>query len=79
MSFVYACPLGGVVDEERINKLVDLIDRLDTEPERKVEYRLNAHDARWLAAIGISPTRHRSRPSRSLPPFDEPSSFSDDH
>jgi len=66
------------VDEERITELVDLIDRLGGEPERKVEYRLNAHDARWLAAIGISPTRHRGRPSRSLPPFDEPASFSDE-
>lgn len=35
-------------------------------------YRLDAADARWLAAIGISPTRYRSHPQRPLPPL-EPS------
>jgi hypothetical protein len=33
------------------------------------EYRLDAVDARWLASIGISPTRHRSHPGRALPPL----------
>lgn len=32
------------------------------------EYRIDAADARWLAALGISPTRHRSQPRRPLPP-----------
>jgi hypothetical protein len=35
------------------------------------EYRLMPEDARWLAAIGISPTRHRSHPQRPLPPLDQ--------
>ena len=38
----------------------------------KSEYRLVPDDARWLAAIGISPTRHRSHPQRPLPPLDQP-------
>ncbi|HSL19593.1 MAG TPA: hypothetical protein VLB51_16930 [Methylomirabilota bacterium] len=33
------------------------------------EYRIDAADARWLAALGISPTRHRSQPRRPLPPY----------
>ncbi|MGD8439801.1 MAG: hypothetical protein PVG53_04650 [Holophagae bacterium] len=33
------------------------------------EYLLSADDARWLVAIGISPTRQRSHPQRPLPPF----------
>ncbi len=35
------------------------------------DYRLCSDDARWLAAIGISPTRHRSHPQRPLPPLDQ--------
>lgn len=35
------------------------------------EYRLVPDDARWLASIGISPTRHRSHPQRPLPPLDQ--------
>jgi hypothetical protein len=38
----------------------------------KSEYRLLPDDARWLTAIGISPTRHRSHPQRPLPPLDQP-------
>ena len=37
--------------------------------ERSVDYRLGAEDARWLATLGISPTRHRSRPQHPLPPL----------
>jgi hypothetical protein len=39
---------------------------------RAAEYRLTVHDARWLAAIGISPSRHRSHPRRLLPPVTRP-------
>lgn len=39
-------------------------------PLSAAEYRLDAADARWLAALGISPTRHRSLPRRALPPLD---------
>ena len=39
--------------------------------DREVAYRLDAADARWLSAIGISPTRHRSHPQRALPPFNQ--------
>lgn len=35
----------------------------------EAEYLLDADDARWLAAIGISPSRHRSHPQRALPPL----------
>ena len=41
-------------------------------PQREAEYRIDASDARWLAAIGISPTRHRSHPQRVLPPLNQP-------
>ncbi len=37
-------------------------------PDRP-EYLLSADDARWLVAIGISPTRQRSHPQRPLPPI----------
>lgn len=36
------------------------------------EYRLDPADARWLATLGISPTRHRSLPRRALPPLSQP-------
>lgn len=39
---------------------------------REAEYLIDSTDARWLAAIGISPTRHRSHPNRALPPLDQP-------
>jgi hypothetical protein len=39
---------------------------------RDADYRLVSDDARWLAAIGISPTRHRSHPQHPLPPLHEP-------
>ncbi len=32
----------------------------DPRPRPRVEYRMNLHDAAFLAALGISPTRHRS-------------------
>lgn len=35
----------------------------------EAEYRIGSDDARWLAAIGVSPTRHRSHPQRPLPPL----------
>lgn len=41
-------------------------------PHRGAEYRIDAADARWLAAIGISPTRHRSHPQRPLGPLSQP-------
>ena len=41
----------------------------DVEPEPAAQYRLDAADARWLASLGLSPTRHRSQPRRALPPF----------
>lgn len=41
-------------------------------PHREAEYRIDAGDARWLAAIGISPTRHRSHPQHVLPPLNQP-------
>ncbi len=31
--------------------------------ERKLTYRINLQDAAFLTSLGISPTRHRSRPS----------------
>ena len=39
---------------------------------RDTEYQLCSDDARWLASIGISPTRHRSHPQHPLPPLDQP-------
>jgi len=39
---------------------------------REAEYLLDSVDARWLAGIGISPTRHRSHPQHSLPPLSQP-------
>ncbi len=33
------------------------------------EYLLSSQDARWLASIGISPTRQRSHPQHPLPPL----------
>lgn len=38
----------------------------------ETDYRLCPEDARWLASIGISPTKHRSHPQRPLPPLDQP-------
>lgn len=35
----------------------------------EAEYRLGSDDARWLASIGVSPTKHRSHPQRPLPPL----------
>lgn len=35
----------------------------------EAEYRIGSEDARWLASIGVSPTRHRSHPQRPLPPL----------
>jgi len=37
----------------------------------EAEYRLGSDDARWLASIGVSPTRHRSHPQRPLPPLSQ--------
>lgn len=39
---------------------------------RDAEYLLDASDARWLSAIGISPTKNRSIPRRALPPLNQP-------
>ena len=39
---------------------------------REAEYRLDSADARWLTAIGVSPTKHRSHPQRALPPLNQP-------
>lgn len=38
----------------------------------EAEYRLGSDDARWLASIGVSPTRHRSSPRHPLPPLYQP-------
>jgi hypothetical protein len=38
----------------------------------ETEYRLGSDDARWLASIGVSPTRHRSSPRHPLPPLYQP-------
>jgi hypothetical protein len=38
----------------------------------EAEYRLDSDDARWLASIGVSPTRHRSSPRHPLPPLYQP-------
>jgi hypothetical protein len=46
---------------ERLRIRVDRPDR--------PEFLLTPEDARWLAAIGISPTRRRSHPQRPLPPL----------
>ena len=35
------------------------------------EYRIVPEDARWLASIGISPTKRRSHPQRPLPPLNQ--------
>ena len=53
----------GPVDGLRIH--VEQTDSVD-------EYRLDSADARWLATLGISPTRHRSLPRRALPPLSQP-------
>ena len=44
------------------------------------EYRLGSDDVRWLASIGVSPTRHRSHPQRPLPPLSQryPTQHDDD-
>jgi hypothetical protein len=41
--------------------------------QHEAEYQLDPADARWLASLGISPTRHRSQPRRALPPLSPPS------
>lgn len=46
--------------------------RIGTTTQGESEYRLAADDARWLASIGISPTKHRSHPQRPLPPLNQP-------
>lgn len=46
--------------------------RIEVETVPQTEYRLDPADARWLAALGISPTRHRSLPRRALPPLNQP-------
>lgn len=43
--------------------------RIRVHRDGRPEYLLSADDARWLTAIGISPTRQRSHPQRPLPPF----------
>lgn len=49
----------------------DLKIHVDTN-HREAEYQLDSADARWLDAIGISPTKHRSHPKRALPPLRQP-------
>ena len=58
------CRDGGRPETEADHLHVSIAPR-----EGSAEFRLDAADARWLAAIGISPTRYRSQPTRSLPPF----------
>ena len=49
--------------------VLDVVGRQENPTSDAAAYRLDAADARWLAAIGISPTRHRSHPQRPLPPL----------
>lgn len=59
-------------DAEADDAEADAVDRLQVHPTAAApaaEYRIDAADARWLAALGISPTRHRSQPRRPLPPY----------
>lgn len=59
-------------DAEADDVEADDADRLQVLPTAAApaaEYRIDAADARWLAALGISPTRHRSQPRRPLPPY----------
>lgn len=44
-----------------------------SQTRHEAEYQLDSADARWLASLGISPTRHRSQPRRALPPLSPPS------
>lgn len=46
--------------------------RIEVATVPETEYRLDPADARWLASLGISPTRHRSLPRRALPPLNQP-------
>ncbi len=39
---------------------------------RGAEYRIDSADARWLASLGISPSRHRSQPQHALGPLNQP-------
>jgi hypothetical protein len=55
----------GLPDEEGLQVHI-------THTRPQTEYRLDAADARWLASIGISPTKHRSQPRRALPPLHQP-------
>lgn len=58
-------------DAEADDAEADDADQLQVHPTAAApaaEYRIDAADARWLAALGISPTRHRSQPRRPLPP-----------
>lgn len=50
-------PDGGLEPEH-----ASLHVHADPRPTRRVEYRMNLHDAALLASLGISPTRHRSTP-----------------
>jgi hypothetical protein len=59
-------------DAEADDAEADDADQLQVHPTAAApaaEYRIDAADARWLAALGISPTRHRSQPRRPLPPY----------
>jgi hypothetical protein len=59
-------------DAEADTAEADAADQLQVHPTAAApaaEYRIDAADARWLAALGISPTRHRSQPRRPLPPY----------
>ncbi len=46
----------------------------DPRPRSRVEYRMNLHDAAFLASLGISPTRYRSNgaPGRAADTDDSP-------
>jgi hypothetical protein len=61
---VEAALLAAGDDEAAADRLRIHVDRPD-----RPEYLLTPEDARWLAAIGISPTRRRSHPQRPLPPL----------
>ncbi len=63
-----ACRDGGVLDVE--NGAI----HIHVDPtEAAADYRIDAGDAQFLTSLGISPTRHRSRPTSPRPePDDQP-------
>lgn len=61
--------LDALMPKLEDDEMLEILSRENDSPNGEAAYRLDAADARWLAAIGISPTRHRSHPQRPLPPL----------